>query len=321
MHGSEHEPPTPPDPTPVPARPILAPAADDPPPLPTARLIPAGAWRPTDPIANLKIDRPRGEVGLDFFLVAVLGVVIPYVPTALSFFSASGAMESSPEMISFAVIMQWVMLVSSMTLCVYLMARNGYTRLQFGLSIDDLPKQIVLSLGALVAIAAWMGVFLVGLALVTHGGDPHWLEEQAKERERFTEMLPLGSTLMTVLLLIPVAVHEELLFRGLLLPLGRRVLGSWTAAIAFSAGLFAVLHITQGWLAVPQIFGLAVIFSLTFLLGRSLVPVILAHFLFDFGMFQLMHFAASQSDSESATSQAAALLHAGAVLLGWAGWR
>ena len=115
------------------------------------------------------------------------------------------------------------------------------------------------------------------------------LKQDLSSRLDFLEMLPIGNLTSVLLLLIPVAVHEEVFFRGLLLPFLRRLGCPWMVAVLISAALFASLHISQGWLAIPQVFCVAVALGTFFVLSRSLLAVMAAHFLFDFAQVQLYH--------------------------------
>ncbi|MBK9119298.1 MAG: CPBP family intramembrane metalloprotease [Phycisphaerales bacterium] len=81
--------------------------------------------------------------------------------------------------------------------------------------------------------------------------------------------------------MVLVAVHEEVLFRGVLLPYLRRVGLGWIGAVLVSSAIFAVLHIGQGLLAIPQTFALALIFASIYLWSRSLPAVIVAHAAFN----------------------------------------
>ena len=113
------------------------------------------------------------------------------------------------------------------------------------------------------------------------------LQGDLMRRREFMQQIPLQSLGQMVLLLIPVAIHEELLFRGLLIPYLRRVGCGWTGAILLSSALFASLHIAQGWLGIVQIFPVGLALAVFFVLTRSLTAVILAHFLFDLVQTQL----------------------------------
>ncbi len=98
------------------------------------------------------------------------------------------------------------------------------------------------------------------------------------------------AALVTVALLVPVAIHEETLFRGLLIPYLHRVGLGWPVAVLVSAAVFAALHITQGWLALPQIFAVGLILGGFFIWSRSLLAVMIAHFLFDLIQTELARF-------------------------------
>ena len=82
------------------------------------------------------------------------------------------------------------------------------------------------------------------------------------------------------------AVEEELVFRGLLLPLLRRVTGHWWIAILLSSAFFAAGHSDSGFQAVAVAFALGVIVACVLVRTRSLLAAVVAHLTFN--MFQLM---------------------------------
>lgn len=140
------------------------------------------------------------------------------------------------------------------------------------------------SLGAMFGATLLSALLIAPLMLL----NPELNEQTMRDRAAFAEMLPTSDTLRTVFLLIAVSIHEEILFRGLLLPLLRRVVRSWWLAITIAAIVFGSLHIMQGVLAIFQTALLAVVLSLCFLASRSLIPVIIAHFFYNLAMFQLL---------------------------------
>lgn len=154
----------------------------------------------------------------------------------------------------------------------------------FGLRRDGLGQQLLWSIPAL--MATYGAVILIGLVLVftVMGPDP---ESELRQRMEFLDQLGLTSPVLTVVTILCVAMHEEIIFRGLLLPFLRRTGFPWWLAIAFSSGLFGLLHFPQGWTAMVQITGVAIVLSLTFVLTRSLLTVIVAHTLFNLAQIAL----------------------------------
>lgn len=87
-----------------------------------------------------------------------------------------------------------------------------------------------------------------------------------------------------------VALSEEVVYRKLMF----EVLSTWTssafATVALSSLAFGALHLPQGLesFILSTVFG-ALVMSL-FLWRRSLFPIVLAHYLFDFVIFENFHF-------------------------------
>lgn len=158
----------------------------------------------------------------------------------------------------------------------------------FGLQLDHFGRQVLWSLPTLAAVyAAFISTVIVVTLAVSLLPS---LEEDVLERTEFFELLPLENIVASILLLIPVAIHEELLFRGLLIPYLRRVGCPWAVAILLSSAVFASLHFQQGWIAVVQIFFVGLALAVFFVASRSLLAVILAHFAFDLIQFQVVRF-------------------------------
>jgi membrane protease YdiL (CAAX protease family) len=157
----------------------------------------------------------------------------------------------------------------------------------FGLRVDRLGPQAawgLAPLGCMYAAFYTASLLVVAVLAMTSG-----LEGEYHRRVEFAEALPVESLVSTLILLVAVAIHEEILFRGLLLPYLRRLLGSWWWAGLASALLFAALHVPgQGLLAGVQVFSIAIVLTVFFILSRSLLAVTAAHLLFNFFQFQLI---------------------------------
>ncbi len=169
---------------------------------------------------------------------------------------------------------------------------NRLTVAQLGWRLTGLWRQLRDGLTTLVLVYA--GLLFSGVALLTGAAWLGLLKDEnfsgeIEQRRKVAQLLPHDDLVASLLLLLPVVVHEELLFRGVLLPLFRRLLGSWWAAVVAGAVLFGLVHAAQGVLAMVMI-GLCVgsILGAMYLRTRSLIAVMVAHFLFNLLQFQLI---------------------------------
>ncbi len=113
------------------------------------------------------------------------------------------------------------------------------------------------------------------------------LAPQAGENvKRLLERVPrmgIGSMFLVAVL---VGWYEEVLFRGFLMTRLRRLTGSWTLGVALSATIFTLPHMYDQTPVMMVVVGsLALIFSLTTIWRRSIIPAIVGHALFDFCQF------------------------------------
>lgn len=167
--------------------------------------------------------------------------------------------------------------LSAATLLV--LARGLHVPLRaFGLHRRRFGRQLLLSAPTLIAIYCAMLVIGLTLFFFFMGDNP---EEELRHRVEFVQSLGFSNPLLIVVTMIFVAIHEEIVFRGLLLPFLRRTGLPWWIAIGLASTLFGILHLPQGWTAALQITGVAVVLSVAFVLTRSLITVIVAHALFD----------------------------------------
>jgi membrane protease YdiL (CAAX protease family) len=110
--------------------------------------------------------------------------------------------------------------------------------------------------------------------------------------ERIEEMIPALHPAWLGLLMAGICVYEEVIFRGVLLTHLRRLTRSWTIAVILAAAVFAALHIgeqpgSQEAATCVPLFAVAIVWSLSTIWSRSLVPAIIGHFLFN--MVQLVY--------------------------------
>jgi membrane protease YdiL (CAAX protease family) len=257
------------------ARPIYAPAT---PPGPSPLELP-----------NLE----RRDARLDLTLIILVMLLVP-----IGFEVAAGSLFSEDDwkyenlnpatIYTMLIGRKWFDALLAVGVAGYLLHRHRMSATSFGMQVDRVGIQILWSVPTLVAVYV---VFFVTVIVVTAlmFAIPG-VERDLAERADFLEMLPLRNMLATLLLLIPVAIHEELLFRGLLLPYLRRIGCTWPVAIAISSCVFALLHLTQGWMGATQVFFIGVVLGVFFLLSRSLLAVMIAHFTFDLIQMQIARF-------------------------------
>jgi len=245
---------------------------------PVVCALPPDASQPRD-LAALS----RRDAALDLVLLLAVALLMP-VGFELA---AMLTLPETPEL-SFSnliIIRKWFDALLLVVLAGYFIWRQRVPAAAFGLLRGRLAIQALWALPTLVAVyAAFLVVAVMVGALVLFYPE---LQQDLVRRTEFIGALPLNDTLATVLLLIPVAIHEELLFRGLLIPYLHRVGCSWGLAVLISTAVFAGLHGDQGWLGIIQVFGVGAVLGASFVLTRSLLAVMLAHFLFDFLQLQL----------------------------------
>jgi membrane protease YdiL (CAAX protease family) len=98
---------------------------------------------------------------------------------------------------------------------------------------------------------------------------------------------------MFALVTLLIGLWEELVFRGFLMPRLRRATGSWAIAVLLSTAVFAALHvIDQVPAALVLVTVLSLMFSLVTIWRRSIVPAVVAHALFDLGVFMTLYYQA-----------------------------
>ncbi len=154
----------------------------------------------------------------------------------------------------------------------------------YGIRGDGLHWQVLLSVPALLGTYAAMFCIAIFILMATIGGTG--AEQDIQHRIDYLSQLPQFTVLQTLLMMSAVALHEELLFRGMLIPYLRGLgIGRW-GAVAVSSMIFGILHFEQGWTGIVQISCIGAVLGSVFVLTRSLLTVVLAHFLFDF--FQVL---------------------------------
>ncbi|KAA0220931.1 MAG: CPBP family intramembrane metalloprotease [Planctomycetota bacterium] len=154
-----------------------------------------------------------------------------------------------------------------------------------GATLQGLPLNTLIGVagaGAMLGVAVVFG--LVSFVLFPEQRDR--LDDNTERLKAFVPNLSIGGF---ALLAMFVSLNEEMLFRGLLMPRLRRLLGSWWAAVLTSTVVFTGLHLfDQEWFVLPMIAVLSVVMSLLTIWRRSLVPAIVMHAGFNFSQFMLL---------------------------------
>jgi membrane protease YdiL (CAAX protease family) len=224
----------------------------------------------------------RRDAWLDIGLILLVTLLPHYLPgLVLLLLGNDVGLPDDPQTL---IASKWIEAATVSGLAAYLLLRNRLRPATIGLRAKGILSQI--GWGLVCLLVTYCFVVAVSMIIFYGFGSSPEVKQQFQKQLEFAKSLPVPDALTSAALLIAVAIHEETWFRGLLLPWLRRVLGNWTAAVIVSSLLFASLHIQQSLVGMLCILGLGILFSITFIRFRSLLAVMVAHFLFDF--FQLM---------------------------------
>lgn len=219
---------------------------------------------------------------LDLLLVFMIAVLLEYLP-GLVLAGAIGDVEQLVPNPLLLVFDKWADATLASVLLGYFVLRNGTRPDEFGLHLRNPLGQLGCAALTVVGLYALLLMTVVPISIYFTFSGPEAVEELTRQRqEGLLPALPIESLSTTVILMIAVGIHEEVIFRGLLLPLLIRVWGKPVMAVVVTALVFGVLHIPgQGLLGGIQTTLLGVGFGVAFLLTRSLIAVIVAHAAFN----------------------------------------
>jgi membrane protease YdiL (CAAX protease family) len=240
----------------------------------------------------------RREAVLDLALVCLVTLIVQYAPALLTVFQSRGV--QLPDDAWLLVFSKCCELALAGGVAAYLVLRLDIPAATFGVRGNHPGRQMLWGLlgfpGLYVAMFLTLPLALLLLGLTSD------VEREITERVRFVSQIPQYGILGTASLLAAVALHEEILFRGLLLPYLRRITGRWWSALLVSSAVFALLHVpAQGFLAAFQIMGVGLALGLFFIWSRSVLSVALAHFLFDAMQLTIARFIPDFIDNLSGT--------------------
>lgn len=168
-----------------------------------------------------------------------------------------------------------------------LLAWRHQTLRSLGITVDRL---VINTLLGLVALGAAYGL-IIPWALAIQVFAPETAQGFQKNAEAIMSFVPRQSPLRFLWLALVIGFYEELFFRGFLMTRLRRLLGGWTWAAIVSSIVFVAPHmIEQEPIALVPIGILAAIFCVVTIWRRSIVPALVAHWLFNLSQFLLLYY-------------------------------
>jgi membrane protease YdiL (CAAX protease family) len=250
---------------------------------------PPGALPPAvSPLALPTLSLRAALMDLSLLLLAI-AVALGGPALAMGVWMAATGHEELPQP-SFAMLMvqESFQVLVAVALLLFLLRRRKLPPTAFGLQPHTPGRQILWGATGLGLTYGWMlvSVVVISAVLLLHPS----LQSDLMRREELIELLP-HTLWRIIVLMIPVAISEEIFFRGLLLPYLRRITGYWWVAVLISTIVFAALHFQQGIIGIIQISGVAAIFAVIFIYSRSLLATIVAHFGFNVGQALFMRLA------------------------------
>jgi membrane protease YdiL (CAAX protease family) len=157
-----------------------------------------------------------------------------------------------------------------------------------GLRREGVESQVLWGVAAAVATYAvvfawsWLSFFVRWLLWKSGHGHAAWLLRPSDPWARLDTNATVGSVLI---LWLAVAIGEEVLYRGLLLPRLHRVAGRWWVAVLGTSLVFGAGHLGGGLVYALAAFLMSVVWCLVFIRSRSLLAVVAGHFLYNSALY------------------------------------
>jgi membrane protease YdiL (CAAX protease family) len=210
------------------------------------------------------------ELSLVLFVAFAVSVSV----SIYTVFSGANLYGSKPSSaLNFAGVIQEV---AALGVLLYVLFRQGRRSKDLGFNFNwkDLPLSVGLFFMALFAeIIVWQ-LFSYSYGRATG--------QSLNATPKNVEFIASSFTIWTLVLVIVNPFFEELIVRAYLISEVQSLTGSTAAAVVLSVVLQAVYHLYQGLTSVVLYASLFVVFSIYYVKTRRIVPVILAHFYFDF---------------------------------------
>jgi len=239
----------------------------------------------------------RRSVWVDLALVLAVLVAIEFLSQVwLLFATGIDAVpgnipdEDTTRVLLIPVLPARAALVTLVLTAVLLIRRQSLSSV--GVTVRRLGVDVMLGLGALgVAYAVIFPLAIISQLLIPEIA--HKLNENA---EAIMKMVPRHSPSFFAWLALVIGFYEELFFRGFLLTRLRRALGSWTWAVVVSTAVFVIPHLLdQATISVVPITILSVLFSVLTIWRKSILPAIIAHWLFNLSQFLGLYYTVGDS--------------------------
>lgn len=258
LHGGE-----PPDTEPVMAEPVMATCAAAAVAVPMARPI-LGATRPAFGACG-RWYRGLIEIVAAFIAVNVIASVL-YIVFAHRYTDHRWAVAA----VAFAQTAAVPLLLGYVRLA-------GHPLSTVGVRSGSVLVDVILGIAlALALIAVIMILSTAAEALV-----PGLAGNTEQNAQKVQQMIPRMPPRLLLAMAACVALYEELLFRGFFLTRLRPLLRRWWLCVLVSGALFTGMHWYQTGFSQFLIFIVAIALGAMFVVRRSLLPVIVAHFVFD----------------------------------------
>lgn len=245
--------------------------------------------RPPNELLLTHVGRPSIWVDLGIFLLAVPFVL--FIPELLCYLVLWIVYDVPFHVIvdpNFGQHAQLILPITMMRMVLtvvflaILLALRRQSRASIGMRMHNILLDLVVGLLALGAAYA----LIFGWVILRYLINPDFLTQGTVNAERLMQLIPPMHPLVLGVLSLGVGIYEELLFRGFLMTRLRRVTGHWWLAILISTVIFTAPHmIDQTTVALVPIIILSLVFSVVTILRRSLIPAIVAHFLFNWSQF------------------------------------
>lgn len=203
--------------------------------------------------------------------VAFAGSVSVSIYTLFS--GASLYRSNAPSTLNFVGVIQ---AVAALGVLLYVLFRQGRSPRDLGLTFNwkDLPLSVGLALMALIAeVIAWK-LLSYGYIRVTG--------QNLDTSQKNIEFITSSFSIWTLILVFINPLFEELIVRAYLISEVQSLTGSALIAVVLSVVLQATYHLYQGAASLVIYAALFAVFSIYYVKTRRIVPVILAHFYFDF---------------------------------------
>ncbi len=239
---------------------------------PVAR--PIGPQVPPAPGLSLLTDQSASGALVDVLIVFAVLFALPWGFWALRVLGSTYDASAVGSGVALGIVE--LALTGCLMIC-YVLYKNRQSLASIGWTGRRWAMNLLIGVLSAAALFVFGTLFCALLALVWPAAFDYLQANYRRFRSVFAPLDPTG----ILGLLGIVAVYEELLFRGFLITRLRRIVGSWPAAIVLSAVAFALEHFYQGPIAMLLIVPTGLILAIVFVWRESLIPCIVAHFLFN----------------------------------------